>query len=501
MANEDIFPMSADVALRQSAIQQNRDIRAGKSAMYTNRTTYFRQLDSQSDDAYDAMVDMAPHYTLYSKVVDGFVGTIFRKPIQLNGADNLTQTNVDLLGNDLQEYCQQVTRYVFEDGFCATIVDYSSTTGQSFLRLIQPEQFISYKTDNSDGYPKLSRFIYKETVEEDDPDSEFATVDVDYYTVWDLDNEGYVRVRRYRSEDEEVPTLSSESTPTLDGVKIEELPITIHGINPNNFSVEKSPLQDISDLNIAVDQRVIDMVYLLHWSALPTPYVIGVDPQDPDAPTSIGPTKAWLISNEMAKVGMLEFSGSSYDAHLSYIDHLMYIMSAIGAQILKKEGVSRETASSVLIRTGAQTSLIATIVDNISSQMEDVLKWKMAWDGTEFDEDNLTFKLNRDFIQVDMPANDQIALVRSWLEGALSFDTMFNKMKEGEIIPSTRTAEEELELIKQNPPPFFKENMQFELDLQANDGGAENQPARDDTNGSNLDTGNEDIDDQLSGVN
>lgn len=483
-----MFPQSADIANAQSYIKQNRDIRNGKDAMYINRETYFRRLSGQEDSDYDTMIDMAPMYTLYPKVVDGFVGTIFRKPTQLQGADEFSESNVDLLGNSLQEYCQEVTRYVFEDGFCATMVDWSAQTNSSFYRLIQPEQFISYLTDNSRGYPALSRFIYKETVEEQSESEEFATDDYGYHTVLDFED-GIVRVRRYKNTDEDEHVLVSTTYPKRNGKALNELPVVIHGIKPNNFSITKSPLQDISDLNITLDQRVIDLIYLLHWSALPTPYATGVDPTDPDAPKSIGPTKAWLISAPDAKVGMLEFSGQAYEAHLSYLDHLMYIMSAIGAQILKKEGVSRETASSVLIRTGAQTSLIATIVDNISSQMEKLIKMKLDWENIPYS-DELEFTLNRDFIQVDLEPNAQIALVKSWMDGAISFDSMFHKMKEGEIIPSTRTKEDELRLIKENPPPFFKEKVQSDLGSKAMNGGADNQPAKDDTSGSNLETGN-----------
>jgi len=501
MSTSTTFPMSAEITNMQAILRQNRDIRGGKAAMFANRETYFRRLSGQSDDDYDTMIDMAQVYTLYPKVVDGFTGTIFRKPIILTGADSFDQKNVDLLGNTLQEYCQQITQFVFEDGFCATMLDWSNVLNRSFYKLVKPEQFVSFLTDNSKGYPELSRFIFKEMVEEQSIDDEFSTADVQYHTVIDFttisndqgESKRVVRLRRYltlHDDGDENEELVSTSLPTKNGDFLTKLPLIIHSIKPNNFTVEKSPLQDISDLNIAVDQRVIDLVYLLHWTALPTPWATGVDPSDENAPSSIGPTQAWLIANDAAKVGMMEFSGKSYEAHINYISKLENTMATIGAQILSPQAVSRETASSVIIRTSAQTSLIATIVDNLSSQMKELIQMKMDWDNDTYSED-MTFTLNRDFIIVELPANEQIALVKSWLDGAISFDTMFTKMKEGEIITSTRTMEEELELIKENPPPFFKENLQSELAVKENEGGANNQPAKNNTTGNSLETGNE----------
>lgn len=488
----EMFPLSADVSAMQSILQQNRDIRGGKQVMYLHRDNYFRKLDKQTNDEYDAMVDMAPVYTIYPKVVEGFVGTIFRKPISLLGADKFDRTNVDLLGNDLEEYCQQITRYVFEDGFCASMVDWNDSLNRSYFKMFKPEQFVSYMTGNSKGYPELTRFIYKEEVEEQDVGNEFSTSLVEYHNVIDLDENGYVRVRRYKTDAEnessQTVMVGEPVYLTKNGKNLTKLPIIIHSIKANNFTVEKSPLQDISDLNISVDQRVVDLVHMLHWSALPTPWATGVDPKN-DKIGSIGPTQGWLIENDTAKVGMLEFSGDSYEAHISFIKELESTMAVIGAQILSPQAVSRETASSVIIRTSAQTSLIATIVDNISSQIQQIIAMKMMWDVTKYNEDELAFSLNRDFIQILLEPNAQISLVKSWIDGAISFDTMFEAFKKGEIIPAERTKEQELKLIKANPPPFFKENVESELNATANEGGVENQPAKDDTNGSSLETG------------
>jgi len=505
-------PMNSAVFDAQARIMQNATIRAGRSTIIANRDTYITRLDGQTDDQFKAMVSMAPMYILYPKVVDGFSGTVFAKPpvvrnIEFSDKQKELNKNCDMLGNSIDKFSEKIINTVFEDGFCATMTDYSDTASRPYQRFIAPHQFISFRTSSVSGYPVISKFIFKEETEVDHPDNEFDSEIRNIYVVLDLKDEKY-RVRRYMStgvkkaspnEVEKMVQVGEDVYPKIDGEFFKTIPITIHGINQNNFSIGKSPLQDISDMNISVIQRVIDQVYMLHWTALPTPWATGVDGDD--APNTIGPSKFIHISNPEAKVGMLEFTGNSARAHQDFIDNLKDIMASMGAQILKKEGISRETATSVLVRTAAQTSLIATLVNNVSGQITGSFTIFLKWSGTKVPND-FAYDLNDDFLKIDMEPNAQIALVKSWLDGAISHRSMFDKMKEGEILPTERTFEEELALIKLNPPPFFAKKVETEnaieiatktaaLAVPKESSKSDNGNDKDDgTKGSNLDNGN-----------
>ncbi len=169
----------------------------------------------------------------------------------------------------------------------------------------------------------------------------------------------------------------------------------------------------------------------------------------------------------------------------------------MGAQILKQGGLSRETATSVLIRTGQETAIITNIVQNISSQVVEVLKYYFKWLGKNTD--TIIYKLNSDFANVDMEPNAQIALVRSWIDGAISHKTLFAKMKEGEIIPANKTFEDELADIQNNPPSFPAKEKDAEIAEEAakksseytiKEAKASGNSDREKLQGSNLETGN-----------
>lgn len=351
--------------------------------------------------------------------------------------------------------------------------DYSDTVKRPFVRMVKPEWFVSFKVSSDDGYPKISQFIFVEEIEVNDPDDEFDSLLKNQYTVLDLsenpNNAGKknYRVRVYQSvktkenaaDTSEKMILISEKFPKKNSEFFDDIPLTIHGVENINFTVKKSLLSDISDMNISVIQRTVDQVYMLHWTALPTPWVSGAE--DKDSVTTIGPSKVWHLENPEAKVGMLEFTGNSSRAHQDFIDNLLYLMSVMGAQILKKEGVSRETATSVLVRTAQQTSLVATMVKNVSGQLQTVYTHQFEWAGATITSE-LNYKLNDDFVKADMEPNAQIALVKSWLDGAVSHETIFDKMKEGEIVNNNLTFEDEKARIKANPPPFFSKEIDAE---------------------------------------
>ena len=515
-----IIKLSKNVEARVPNNTQNNDLEAGKEQLNLNRTRYYTGLELDTDTQAQARWERTPKYTLYMKVINSFTSSIYKKPPQyVLPLSEEELSNVDLLGNSINEYTSQIPHQVLKQGYCATIIDYSDIQKKPYLLFIEPEQFVSFQVKHDNGYPELSQFIYTVMEESQDPEDEFNLVLTKVHYVWDTvlveeKNEtiNQVRVRKYiritTEPDKSVFDRNKDTTTQSDellsteylianGKSLQTLPIIIHGKDTNNFTIEKSVLQDVSDLNIDLILRVVDQIEVLHLTALPTPYIIGADSDDPNIPKTIGSSKLWVIADPDATVGLLEFNGKSFEAHQKYIDDLLQIMAVSGAQILKRQGVSRETATSVLIRTGQETAIITSIVQNISSQITEILKIYTAWLGKPID--NIEYKLNSDFISVDMEPNAQIALVRSWLDGAISHPSMFKKMKQGELIDSDKSFEEEMEDIKKFPPPFPAKEKDAEIaeDMAKLDASLTPEPTSNNNQntppkqtGSNLETGN-----------
>ena len=53
-----------------------------------------------------------------------------------------------------------------------------------------------------------------------------------------------------------------------------------------------------------------------------------------------------------------------------------------------------------------------------------------------------------------MSAAEMQALVLAWQSGAISRDTLLHNFRTGEILPSARTNEQKMELIRKEPAPI-----------------------------------------------
>ena len=58
-------------------------------------------------------------------------------------------------------------------------------------------------------------------------------------------------------------------------------------------------------------------------------------------------------------------------------------------------------------------------------------------------------QLNTDFSLQGMTSQDLQAVVAAWQSGAISRDTLLHNLRTGEIVPSARTNEQEVELIRE----------------------------------------------------
>ena len=100
----------------------------------------------------------------------------------------------------------------------------------------------------------------------------------------------------------------------------------------------------------------------------------------------------------------------------------------------------------------------AGISASVTASLNDVLRWVYWWHSTEATPEDVTaellrYELNSDFEASFMSATEIQALVAAWQSGAISRDTLLHNFRTGEILPPARTNEQEMELIKSDPPP------------------------------------------------
>jgi hypothetical protein len=82
-----------------------------------------------------------------------------------------------------------------------------------------------------------------------------------------------------------------------------------------------------------------------------------------------------------------------------------------------------------------------------------VLRWTHWWNSTEARSDDVSneqvvIELNTDYSTRGLSANEIVAEVQAWQNGALSRDSMLDIFRRGEVLPEGRTNEEGVRLIE-----------------------------------------------------
>ena len=200
------------------------------------------------------------------------------------------------------------------------------------------------------------------------------------------------------------------------------------------------PLLDLVNMNMSHYRTSADLEHGRHFTALPTPYVTGIDG---DIELRIGAGTAWILPDVQSKAGFLEFTGQGLKALESAMKEKRDAMATLGAQMLeqKKEGV--EAAQAVRLKQSSEIAMLINVVKDVEAGINQALSILTDWDDLE----PATIKINTDWIDNKLTANDLVALTKSLIDGAISHDTFLWNLSTGEILPPNRTVEEEKNLI------------------------------------------------------
>lgn len=125
-------------------------------------------------------------------------------------------------------------------------------------------------------------------------------------------------------------------------------------------------------------------------------------------------------------------------------------MAILGARMLEPQKKGVETAEAASIHRKGEESMLSSVAQAISLAVEKALKWFAEWAGANPEE--VEFDLNRDFYPVPMTPEELTALIAAWQAGAISDQTLFDNLQQGEIIDNDTTLEDEQARIANQAP-------------------------------------------------
>lgn len=450
-----------------------RDVIAGKDAMIQSGRSreryvgslydpvwttdlYLPRLQNQTDAEYTSYADRAAFFNASSRTLDAMTGLIFSKDpaVYLPTGIERFADDITLTGTNLREFAEQVVEQQVAVGRVGILVDYPEgiPSGLSvaeverlnirpFLRWYKAENIINWRTTNIGGVEVLTMVVLTEAIEKQT--SEFVSDEATQYRVLSLSPEGY-RVRIFNEDGDPV----SDIIPRRNGAPLSYIPMTILGANSCSPEVQKPPLLDLIDCNIAHYRNSADYEHGLHFTGLPTPYVSGVQLAEGQN-LSLGSTQAWVFPDPQASAGFMEFKGEGLGAIREAMKDKEHRMAVLGARMLADDKKTAEAFGTIELKTAGERSALASIARAASDGITRCLNWMAEWVGSP---PECTFALNTDFGAARMQPQMLTALVGGYQTGAIPLEVLFDNFQRGEIVsPDMEFEEYEAQLADQGP--------------------------------------------------
>jgi hypothetical protein len=397
---------------------------------------------------------------LVSPTVRGTVGIMLETPAvvelpkKMEGLIEKATRN----GSTLETFHRQIANELMITGRYG-ILPGIDQDGEGYLAGYTAESIINW--DTQDEVPNY--LVLDECGIERNPETNIWTTKERY-------RECYMEDGRYTSREWErtaqglwspVANVVALKPPKMGQVQgLEELPFVFINTNGLQADPDDVPLYGLAKIALRIYRLDADYTFAMHMTSEPTPVAMGFD--DPAeaiksgaAPSSIGASKLWILPKG-ADAKYLEFSGAGIGAQKDAIQASLDRAVALGAQILTDQKRSAESGEALKMRLGNQASTLKQVAMTSAAGLEKALKNLAVW--MNVDPESVSVEPNLDFYDHTLNAQEIGAIVKGWQDGAYSWQTSFERLQKGGVIPEERTADEEQELIAED---------QANMDLQA----------------------------------
>jgi hypothetical protein len=397
---------------------------------------YLPQLRNQNNDDYAAYKNRALFFSITSKTVSALVGMVMAKePMVKNASDQMKPYFEDRQGAQFLEICSTTVQEVLLMGGYGILVDAPVEGSQNpEIKRYVRESVINWRVDDS-GRPTL--IVLKEAVVQQKGNDVYDFEEVVQFRELSLvDNKYTVRLLNQKGEQQGTTIM-----PTVRGQPMDHIPFYM--INPLgvSFDVVKPPMLDIVDLNFSHYRTSADLEHGRHFTGLPTPWVSGVET---GVELYVGAATAWILPNAEARAGYLEFTGQGLQSLEKAMVEKQSQMASLSARMIDNSKRGSEAEGTVRLRYMSETAGLITTTRSV----EDGLNQVYAEIATIKGEPPPTIEMNKDFMDSKMSAADLTAIVKAYIEGTISRETLVYNLRKGEVISPKRTDEDEISEIE-----------------------------------------------------
>ena len=446
------------------------DCVAGEQQIKSKTQDYLPMPVAESDNGqmlarYASYLKRAMFYNVTARTLDGLVGQVFSKDQTIELPENIDRyaDNIDGAGTSLEQQSKLALQTVLAKGHGGLLADFPNNQGfvsraeieSNLIRPrvlnIDPEDIINWRMQTVGGESLLSLLVIEEEKIVEDDGFEF---DKEYrWRVFRLLNgeEGYqVEVSLWKAPGEDFETTEDfyvEEGPSImtdySGSPLQRIPFEFMGSTNNEPVIDKAPMLDLANMNIAHYRNSADYEESLFLVGQPTLVISGL-------------TQDWADKNINGKVILGSRSAITLpkDGRAEMLqphpnvmpkegmEHKEEQMKAVGAKLIEPN-FSKVTATEVLMEAASESSILTSTADNVSAAYRKVLM-HMGMFVSETSLDEINFALNTDYTVTSMTAQDRQQLVAEWQGGLITWE----EAREGLRTAGVATEENEVARTK-----------------------------------------------------
>lgn len=461
---------SNDVSKKSDAVAAMSDdwdlvaaLMGGTAAMRRAGKTHLPQWPAEEDAAYKARLATATLFPAYSRTVSVLTGKPFSKPITI-GEDVPERIkgwleNIDLEGRNLHAFAADLCSEALGYGLCGILVDCPPAQGartvadekragvRPYFVHVRHDAILGWRAEKRGGSMVLTQLRLMETVEEPEPDSQFAVKSVAQARV--LEPGKWTTYRKVKdSSGVESWQKHLEGTTSIDVIPF----VPVYGIR-KDFMIGTPPMIELAHMNVEHWQSKSDQQTILHVARVPILFTKDIGPE-----TSIvvGAGSSINATGEHADMKYVEHSGAAIEAGRKSLIDLEDRMRQIGAELL-------------VIKPG-NTTVVQTLSDNeqgmcdlqrIMQTLEDAIDQAldlMARFAKEKKGGHVS--IYNDFGVANLAEASAQLLFEMKADGSLSHATLLNELKRRSVLsPDIDVTKEVAAAAKEKQDMQRKENV------------------------------------------
>jgi hypothetical protein len=448
-----------------------RDVIAGESQLKSKakRELYLTRLGGHTNTAegnadYNAFVNYAMLYNATGRTVDAYRGLLNRKlpSISVPEADRTILDKFTIKGESIYTFIEQLEVEIITTNRVGIFIDFPrvdtklrSRADVAALNLApyattySAENILNWEESRVNNKIVTSLVVLREInyvhTAVYTPQKQVT------YRVLELDDEGYYRqviivpTQIVKGNIKQTYNVVQDIIyPKHDGKKMREIPFIPITAQGATWELSKSIIDDLINVNLAHYRDTAFFEKAIAWTASPTAVFSGI-PEDIDN-ISIGSSQAILIA-QGGTAKYLEYEGKGLEDIANALKAKEDLMAILGAKILANTASKVESGEAAMIHRAGEQGILADIATTIGLAVERTLFFILNWKGTGVSMRDITVDITKDFTPTAMEANMVIALGNELERGGISYESYIWALQRGELLPSTRTATEELELI------------------------------------------------------